>query len=192
MAARRAQPQGVGRRPVDERLRGWIHRGGTRRGRAATSASDAVAGKWGVRVHQTQEMKGKEGTGDPGGQDAKSGRYSPGSGLRPSGEKCFFADVPLHFPFSSFREVAFGSEHGRPVSSVRDSAPAVICLNSTHQLGLVLYLSVIRERLGFAGPLSQSLPGLIRVISSFVAYFLEQFRTIKMNYFHLPTRFSFS
>jgi len=62
-------------------------------GGAATSASDAVEGKWGVRVHQTQEMKGKEGTGDPGGPDAKSGRYSSGSGLCPSGEKGFFADV---------------------------------------------------------------------------------------------------
>jgi len=38
-------------------------------------------------------MKGKEGTGDPGGPDAKSGRYSSGSGLCPSGEKAFFADV---------------------------------------------------------------------------------------------------
>jgi len=38
-------------------------------------------------------MKGKEGTGDPGGPDAKSGRYSSGSGLCPSGEKVFFADV---------------------------------------------------------------------------------------------------
>ena len=28
-------------------------------GGAATSVSDAVEGKWGVRVHQTQEMKGK-------------------------------------------------------------------------------------------------------------------------------------
>jgi len=61
-------------------------------GWAATSASDAVEGQWGVRVHQTQEMKSKEGTGDPGGPDAKSGRYSSGSGLCPSGEKGFFAD----------------------------------------------------------------------------------------------------
>jgi len=37
-------------------------------------------------------MKGKEGTGDPGGLDAKSGRYSSGSRLCPSGEKGFFAD----------------------------------------------------------------------------------------------------
>jgi len=40
-------------------------------------------------------MKGKEGTGDPGGPDAKSGRYSSGSGLCPPGEKCFFADAAL-------------------------------------------------------------------------------------------------
>jgi len=38
-------------------------------------------------------MKGKEGTGDPGGPDAKSGRYSSGSRLCLSGEKCFFADL---------------------------------------------------------------------------------------------------
>jgi len=96
-------------------------------GGASTSASDKVAGKWGVWVHQTQEMKGREGTGDLGGQDAKSGRYSSGSGLCPSGEKCFFADVPFHFPFSSIGRVAFGSEHGGPASSVHDSVPAVIC-----------------------------------------------------------------
>jgi len=32
MLAGRAQPQGVGRRPVDERIRGRIQGGGTRRG----------------------------------------------------------------------------------------------------------------------------------------------------------------
>jgi len=37
-------------------------------------------------------MKGKEGTADPGGPDAKSGRYSSGSGLGPSGETGFFDD----------------------------------------------------------------------------------------------------
>jgi len=37
-------------------------------------------------------MKGKEGTGDRGGPDAKSGCYSSGSGLSLSGEKAFFAD----------------------------------------------------------------------------------------------------
>ena len=73
------------------------YRGETRgEGGAARSASDAVEGKWGVRVHQKQEMKGKEGTGDPGGPDAKSGRYSSRSRLCPSGEKGFFADVPVH------------------------------------------------------------------------------------------------
>ena len=54
--------------------------------------SDAVEGKRGVRVHQTQEMKGKEGTGDPGGADAKSGGFSSGSVLSPSGEKGCFPD----------------------------------------------------------------------------------------------------
>jgi len=93
MVAGRPQPQGVGRGPVDERIRGRIQGGARGGGGAATSASDAVEGKWGVRVHQTQEMKGKEGMGDPEGPDAKSGRYSSGSGLCPSGEKGFFADV---------------------------------------------------------------------------------------------------
>ena len=59
MVAGRAQLLGVGRRPVDERIRGRIQGGGT---------------------------------GDPGGPHAKSGRYSSGSGLCPSGEKGFFAD----------------------------------------------------------------------------------------------------
>jgi len=40
-------------------------------------------------------MKGKEGTGHPGGPDAKSGRYWSRSGLCPSGEKAFFADDRL-------------------------------------------------------------------------------------------------
>jgi len=40
-----------------------------------------------------QDMKDKEGMGDPGGPDTKSGRYSSQSGLCPSGEKGFFADV---------------------------------------------------------------------------------------------------
>jgi len=40
-----------------------------------------------------QEMKGKEGTGDPRGQDAKSGPYSSASGLSLSGANGFFADV---------------------------------------------------------------------------------------------------
>jgi len=37
-------------------------------------------------------MKGKEGTADLGEQQAKSGRYSSGSGLCPSGEKVFSAN----------------------------------------------------------------------------------------------------
>jgi len=45
-------------------------------------------------------MKGNEGTGDPGGPDAKSGRYSSGSGLCPSGEKRFFADVSCTWDIS--------------------------------------------------------------------------------------------
>jgi len=52
-----------------------------------------VEGKWGVPVHQTKEMKDKEGTGDPGGLEAKSGRYSSGSGHCSFGEKAFFADA---------------------------------------------------------------------------------------------------
>ena len=60
---------------------------------AGTSALDTVEGKWGVRVHRTQGMQGKEGTGDPRGPDANSGRYSSRSGLCPSGEKGFFADA---------------------------------------------------------------------------------------------------
>jgi len=96
MVARRGQTQGVGRRPVEERIRGRIQgeaRGG---GEAATSTSDAVEGKWGIRVHQTQEMKATEGTGHPGGPHAKSGRYSSGSGLCPSRETGFFADALEH------------------------------------------------------------------------------------------------
>jgi len=49
--------------------------------RAAISASNAVEGRWGVRAHQTQEMKCKQGTEDPGGPDTKGGCYSSGSGL---------------------------------------------------------------------------------------------------------------
>ena len=54
--------------------------------------SDALEGKWGVRAHQTQEMKGKEGSGDPQGGEAKSGLASSGRGLDTSGEKGFLAD----------------------------------------------------------------------------------------------------
>jgi len=38
-------------------------------------------------------MKGKEGSGDPEGREAKSGLASSGRGLDTSGEKGFFADV---------------------------------------------------------------------------------------------------
>jgi len=51
-----------------------------------------LEGKWGVREHQTPEMKGKEGSGDPEGQEAKSGLASSRRGLDTSGEKGFFAD----------------------------------------------------------------------------------------------------
>ena len=68
-----------------------------------------MEGKLGVRVHQTQEMKGKNGTGDPGGQDAKSGRYSSGSGLCPSREKGFFADVLLD---------CMGATHSQPCGTL--------------------------------------------------------------------------
>ena len=61
----------------------------------ARRASDALEGKWGVRAHQTQEMNGKEGSGDPAGREAKSGLASSGRGLDTSGEKGFFADVFL-------------------------------------------------------------------------------------------------
>jgi len=50
-----------------------------------------LEGKWGVRAHQTQEMKGKEGSGDQEGREAKSGLASSGRGLATSGEKGFFA-----------------------------------------------------------------------------------------------------
>jgi len=39
-------------------------------GGVARSTSDALEGKWGVRAHQTQEMKGKEGSGDLEGREA--------------------------------------------------------------------------------------------------------------------------
>ena len=65
-------------------------------GGVAKSASDALEGKWGLRAHQTQEMKGKEGSGDVKGQKAKSGLASSGRWLDTSGENGFFADVPTH------------------------------------------------------------------------------------------------
>jgi len=54
-----------------------------------------LEGKWGVRAHQMQEMKGKEGSGDPEGREAKSGLASSPRGLDTSGEKGFFADVQM-------------------------------------------------------------------------------------------------
>jgi len=56
--------------------------------------------KWGVRAHQTQEMKGKEGSGDLEGREAKSGLASSGRGLDTSGEKGFFADAKVMPPAS--------------------------------------------------------------------------------------------
>ena len=52
-----------------------------------------MEGKWGVRAHQTHEMKGKEGSGDPEGREAKSGLASSGRGFDTSGEKGLFPDV---------------------------------------------------------------------------------------------------
>jgi len=63
-------------------------------GGVARSASDALEGKWAVRAHQTQEMKGKEGSGDPEGWEAKSGLASSGGGLDMSGETGSSADAP--------------------------------------------------------------------------------------------------
>jgi len=65
-----------------------------------------LEGKWGVRAHQTQEMKGKEGSGDPEGREAKGGLASSGRGLDTSGEKCFFADAPSE-------EIAVGDSQSR-------------------------------------------------------------------------------
>jgi len=62
--------------------------------------SDALEGRWGVLAHQTQEMKGKEGSGDPEGWEAMSGLASSGRGLDTSGEKGFFADELLEQDFA--------------------------------------------------------------------------------------------
>jgi len=64
-------------------------------GGVARRVSDALEGKWAVRGNQTQEMKGKEGSGDPEGREARSGLASSGRGLDTSGEKGFFADVRI-------------------------------------------------------------------------------------------------
>jgi len=58
MAAVRVQPQGVRRRPVDERLRGRIQEGGTRRG-------------WGRNKHV---RRGGGKVGCPGAPDARDER----------------------------------------------------------------------------------------------------------------------
>ena len=89
-------------------------------GGVATSASDAVGGRWGVRMHQTQEMKGKEGTGDPGGLDTKSGHSSSGSGLCPLGENGFFADdVGSSGGGGSSSTVVTGAVGGTPAHPAR-------------------------------------------------------------------------
>ena len=65
-----------------------------------------MEGKWGVRAHQTQEMKGKEGSGDLEGREAKSGLASSGRGLDTSGEKGFFADAD-DFLYLSWHEYKY-------------------------------------------------------------------------------------
>jgi len=57
-----------------------------------SSAWDTLEGKWGVRAHQRQEMKGKDGLRGLGGREAKSGLASSGHGRDTLGEKGFFAD----------------------------------------------------------------------------------------------------
>jgi len=58
MVAGRAQPHGVGRRPVDERIRGWIQGGGLRRG----WGHNKRGGRYGGKVVR------------PGGPDARNER----------------------------------------------------------------------------------------------------------------------
>jgi len=55
-------------------------------------------------------MKGKEGTGDPGGPDAKSGRYSSGTGLCLYREKGLFADVASADSKTGYRLYRTGSD----------------------------------------------------------------------------------
>jgi len=71
------------------RYRGGYNKKTLEGGGVASSALDALEGKWGVRVHQTQEMKGKEGSGDLAGREAKSGLASSGHGLDTPGKKAF-------------------------------------------------------------------------------------------------------
>jgi len=58
-----------------------------------------LKGKWGVRAHPTQEMKGKEGSGDPEGQETKSRLASSRRRLDTCGEKGFFADAVIIFTY---------------------------------------------------------------------------------------------
>ena len=95
MVARRAQTQGVGWRPVDdsERIRGRIQGGGTRRGWGRNKCVGCCGRKVGRLGAPDARNERQEGTGDPERPDAKSGRYSSGSVLCPSGEKAFFPVV---------------------------------------------------------------------------------------------------
>jgi len=54
-------------------------------------------------VYQTQEMKDKEGSGDPEGREAKSGLASSGRGLDTSREKGFFADAHIISSYINIR-----------------------------------------------------------------------------------------
>jgi len=53
-------------------------------------------------MNQTQEMKGKEAMGDPGGLDTKRGRYSSRSGLCPPGENLFLL-IDIDAPQPNYR-----------------------------------------------------------------------------------------
>jgi len=75
MAAGHTQLQGVGRRPVNERIMELIQGGGTRRGWGCNKGV-LVVERWDIRVHQTQQMKGTEDAEDPEGPDSKSRRDS--------------------------------------------------------------------------------------------------------------------
>ena len=64
-------------------------------GGVTRSTSDTFEGKWGVRADQTQEMKGKEGSDNSEGQEAKSGLALSRRRLDTSGENPFFPDILL-------------------------------------------------------------------------------------------------
>jgi len=66
-------------------------------------------------------MKGKEGTRDPGGPDAKSGRYSSGSGLCPSRENGFFADVIESVELLNIINLGRGAYSSIQVDTIHDS-----------------------------------------------------------------------